>query len=74
MSIVARTKAFRYEMVSRVSIFAYLSVLVSLFLDISIFDSEFNQFQMIGIFIIFSSMLISTVSSYGVNKRGQNRK
>ena len=42
MSIVARTKAFRYEMVSRVSIIGYLSVLISLCLDITIFDASFN--------------------------------
>lgn len=68
MSIVARTKAFRYEMVSRVSIIGYLSVLISLVLDIVLFDANFNGGQIIGIVIIFASVFASAVANYGKNK------
>lgn len=71
MSIVARTKAFRYEMVSRVSIIGYLSVLISLFLDITMFDASFNGSQVLGIVIIFVSVIASAVANYGKN-RGPN--
>ena len=68
MSIVARTKAFRYEMVSRVSIIGYLSVLISLILDIALFDASFNGGQVLGIIIIFASVFASALTNYGKNK------
>lgn len=68
MSIVARTKAFRYEMVSRVSIIGYVSVLISLTLDITLFDATFNSGQLLGILIIFASVIASAVVNFGKNK------
>jgi len=68
MSIVARTKAFRYEMVSRVSIIGYLSVLISLVLDITLFNASFNYGQVMGIIIIFGSVFASAIVNFGKNK------
>jgi len=70
MAIVARTKAFRYEMVSRVSIWSYLAIPISLVFDISMFNTEFTMGQVIGIIIIFGAVIVNAVNNYGRQRGG----
>lgn len=61
MSVVSRTKAFKYEMPSRLSIIGYLSIVITLFIDIFIFGTMLNQYQILGLMIIFASIIASSI-------------
>lgn len=41
-SIVSRTLAYKYEMISKVSIIGYLAVPITLVIDVFMFDARFN--------------------------------
>ena len=63
MVIVTRTKSFRYDTVARVSIWGYLSVFISLIFDITVFNADFNEGQVLGILIIFASVIAAALSN-----------
>ena len=68
-SIVAKTISLKYGMASRTSILSYLSILLTLFIDIVFFGTSFSEQQSIGLLIVIMSIVVSVVVVFKKNNK-----
>jgi drug/metabolite transporter (DMT)-like permease len=58
-ALVAKSKAFRYESASRLSILGYLSIIVMFLFDMLVVGTTFTMAEVFGLLIIISATFLS---------------